>query len=822
MDECLLDRLREAINETAYGGAICFLGAGFSRGGSDSRGNPIPSTTGLEVEIRKIARLSDNDDSKLSDLADYCEATAEGASQLKSLLIDRLTFCSPTKTQIDVINIPWRAIFTTNFDDIPERALHSRTHVSVSPLGDNKKLSTSSLPIYYLHGRARDLCDGHIDPSIVLSERNYLMLKEKNQNLYSTLENEVYTATKVFFIGYSLKDAEIASRLFSIQNLKEKAIVITGSDASIVEISRLKKFGTPYAIGCEEFAKLLPDPSDLAVMASKAPSYQFLKRISLPPASPEVSIRDVDRLLLSGEFSLPAFATQQRAIGRRAEYSVFRQSAILEIFDAPLHGANIVMLSSDLGNGKSITLQQAIHEASVRGYEVFVVDSLVTETFVELDSALSSLGRCIYVVDGVARYARAIRHIAAHLPANCILLIADRDSSKGLVDKNIFDFSTQKLRDIDLNTLGDTELSDWNSFLERWGFWQERIEDNEVDRIKFLRVECNRENRAIVLALFKGARLSGKISDIVEFFLNQNKQHSKAFVAVLINSLCQKHVNWDRISDWLDIDSGSFKAAVLKSPINDFMTDRRNWHDFSSTQMADFIFGRFDFLLEDIVSVYTKIVRETAYSANDPRSGFDARENLKELMRFRFLTRLLARRQDSAEAISAVYHRLSNVPRIRDNDQFWLQYAMARMEVGDLDNAETYLNTAFGLANKKGLDYSKHQLSDQRARLFFKKNSKRNYRINVSEMHIAISDLVSLLNGPKEDIVHPLRSAEHILSFLEARADDLNRPLISEITDVIDLMRSMIPSGNLHKAQRGETAKLRRQIRDCKLILSNL
>ncbi len=822
MDEKLLDQLREAINETAYGGAVCFLGAGFSLGGSDSRGRPVPSTKDLEAEIRKISGLPDNDESRLSDLADYCEATAEGVARLRSLLIERLTFCTATKAQKGITNIPWRAIFTTNFDDIPEQAMHTRRHVSVSPGDNSKKLNSSTLPIYYLHGRARDLHDGQIDPAIVLSETSYLTLKDKNQNLYSTLENEVYAATKIFFIGYSLKDAEIAARLFSIESLKEKSIVITSPNASAVEISRLNKFGKTYAIGCESFAELLPNPAELAAAASRAPSYQFLKRLSLPSASPDVSIQDVDRLLLSGEFSLPAFAAQRRSQDQGAAYSVFRQKAVTEIFDAPKNGANIVMISSDLGNGKTIALQQAIHEATVKGFEVFIVDSLLPETFKELDAALSSPGRRMYVVDGVARYSRAIRHIALHLPANCILLIADRDSSAGMVDTDIFDYSTQKIRDIDLNTLNDTEISDWNLFLERWGFWQERIEDSEAERIKFLRADCNRENRAIVLALFKGSRLGGKIEEIVEFFLNRNKQHSRAFVAILINSLCHNHVQWERVSDWLGIDSSSFRAAVLRSPIRDFLPDRREWNRFSSTQLADFIFGHFDFLLDDIIFVYTKIVRETAYSANDPRSGFDARENLKELMRFRFLTRLLSRRQDSAEAISAVYHQLSNVPRIRDNDQFWLQYAMARMEIGDLDNAETYLNTAFGLANRKGLTYSKVQLSDQRVRLFFRKNTKRNYRINSLEIRTAINDLTSILSGPTEHIVHPLRSVEHILSFLEARADDLSQDMIAEISDIIDLMRSMMPSGNLQKAQRGETEKIRRHIKDCKLIIANL
>jgi hypothetical protein len=52
-------------------------------------------------------------------------------------------------------------------------------------------------------------------------------------------------------------------------------------------------------------------------------------------------------------------------------------------------------------------------------------------------------------------------------------------------------------------------------------------------------------------------------------------------------------------------------------------------------------------------------VRETAYSSNDPRSGFDSRENLKELMRYRFLTRLFARMENGEKTINAVTTRFA-------------------------------------------------------------------------------------------------------------------------------------------------------------------
>jgi len=280
-------------------------------------------------------------------------------------------------------------------------------------------------------------------------------------------------------------------------------------------------------------------------------------------------------------------------------------------------------------------------------------------------------------------------------------------------------------------------------------------------------------------------------------------------------------VEWARIVDWLDIDEGKLKAAILESRVADFIAGSRRWYDFTSAELADFILSRYSFEIDDVVDVYVKIVRETAYSANDPRSGFDSRENLKELMRFRFLTRLFTNTENGSATINAVYHRLSSVPRIRDNDQFWLQYAMARMEVGDLGNAETYINTSLGIARRKGLEYSVKQIVDQRCRLLLRKNTVRAAGYSTADVDLAISDLVSAINAQEGIITHSLRASADILKFIEEKADDLSIKTREDLRQCLSLMKSKMPDGNLPKSQKGETAKIRGDISRALIVLAN-
>ena len=140
--------------------------------------------------------------------------------------------------------------------------------------------------------------------------------------------------------------------------------------------------------------------------------------------------------------------------------------------------------------------------------------------------------------------------------------------------------------------------------------------------------------------MFAHSRIADRIKDIVSFFNNKYPQHRRAFVAILISSLCQDHVDWARIVDWLKIDEAQLKKDMRREAVFNFTANSRDWHKFTSSQLAHHIFTKFRFEEDLLVDVYTQIVRETAYASSDPRSGFDSRENLKELMKFRFLTKI--------------------------------------------------------------------------------------------------------------------------------------------------------------------------------------
>ncbi len=811
--------MEEAINDIAGGAAICLVGAGFSWGAKDATGLSVPSVEVLCEEICRLAKLNYADGYSLSDLAEFCNDDPNLKEKLRTLLIRRLTLCVPSGAHKAIMQMPWRAVFTTNFDDVAERSILPGPLQVVTPLSDARELRAGTRPLYYLHGRALDFHTINRDPGLVLSETNYLELREKNRLVYDALVNETHAASRVFFIGYSLRDAEIATRLFSIEGLKEKSVVICGPDEKPVTLNRLKKFGATYPIGVDSFASTLPEPSSIP---SKSDDIGLLGYVGVKKkegAKQDLTNEDVEALLIAGKFDYSAYASQQRALDDETLYCVPREQHLKKLFQS---GASRFIVTSDLGNGKSVFLEQLTFEAHRLGYEVFSVHTQLPEALTELDLLLASNKKRIYLVDGFVRYRKAVKHIGSRLPPNSILVVATNEIGDDNFHYSVSEEMGGAAREIDLNVLDNSEILAWDRLLERWGFWQDRIEDEQKERLSFLRDDCSSENRSIMLALFKKSKLSATIERTVSFFVQQYPEHQSSFIAVLINALCQNHVEWSRIVGWLNIDTTELKRAILSSPIGEIMKGRREWHKFTSTELASYILNNFSFDFDEIIKTYTKIVRETAYSSDDYRGGFDSRENLKELMRYRFLTRLFTDKEIGLSSINAVYQQLSKVPRIRNNDQFWLQFAMARMEVGDLDGAEGYLSTALGLAGKKGEEYSKRQILDQQARLIFRKASQPKARIVKSDILQAIQNLNEVLADKKSLAIYPLRSSKYLLNFLEEKADKLDASMVEALLQVWESMDKRISGERIEKSKKGETAVIRKQLREIKLILSSL
>ena len=98
-------------------GSILFLGSGFSQGAKNIRNENLPTGHGLRDEFARLLGVDPNA-YDLKTLAD--EISSRQDLNLYQTLYELFTVKELQPSQDDILQLPWRRIYTTNYDDAVE------------------------------------------------------------------------------------------------------------------------------------------------------------------------------------------------------------------------------------------------------------------------------------------------------------------------------------------------------------------------------------------------------------------------------------------------------------------------------------------------------------------------------------------------------------------------------------------------------------------------------------------------------------------------------------------------------------------------------
>ncbi len=133
-----------------------------------------------------------------------------GAKALNDYIFDKFSAFEPGVAHLALAQLPWDAIFTTNYDLLVESAYQSKVinpagtvHTVFSTDETLNGLSEEDIPYYKLHGSAdyanTERWSSHFD------ERRLPIYETHRKPLFSRLKSDLLSKTFVF-VGYSLLD----------------------------------------------------------------------------------------------------------------------------------------------------------------------------------------------------------------------------------------------------------------------------------------------------------------------------------------------------------------------------------------------------------------------------------------------------------------------------------------------------------------------------------------------------------------------------------------------------------------------------------------
>lgn len=267
------------------GQCALFVGAGLGCHTSDPDGNHAPNGFELAQEIAAHFKIDVGDEIDLAKLAQVAELR-RGRKELEIFVSSKLTNVEPDEIYKWICSVRWKAIFTTNYDSVIERAYELSSNPPQSPIPIS---STSGIadydprfevPVYHLHGYIKS--DSF--PKFLITEDDYTRFREKRRMLFEQLKTHL-AVSNILYVGYSNRDPnwrlvldEVAAE-FSPSPMPISYRVSPATDPLDIEILESKRL---YTIN-GDFGKFVETAS--VVLSTLEPTSDRLKRIesTIPP-----------------------------------------------------------------------------------------------------------------------------------------------------------------------------------------------------------------------------------------------------------------------------------------------------------------------------------------------------------------------------------------------------------------------------------------------------------------------------------------------------------------------------------------------------------
>jgi hypothetical protein len=212
----MLDAIQNICDHLVERAASVFLGTGVNAGIKNVAGHDFPLGGDLSYLICKDLLASPETKVPLDEAVEMARYSP-GAKAVNDFIYDTFKSFPPGAAQLAIVQLPWDAMYTTNFDLLVENAATSGL---IKPAGEIRPIFTSTTSLgsfgesdilyYKLHGSI-DFANTS-DGRLILTKSDYRFYEEYRRPLFSRLRSDLLSRNFVF-VGYSLSDTNFRAIL---------------------------------------------------------------------------------------------------------------------------------------------------------------------------------------------------------------------------------------------------------------------------------------------------------------------------------------------------------------------------------------------------------------------------------------------------------------------------------------------------------------------------------------------------------------------------------------------------------------------------------
>ncbi len=677
--ECLDRVLQDAIS----GQAVLFLGAGASVGATNKLGLNLPTGAGL-VKLMCDELEIPTSNYELQIIAQHYRKKM-GAHKLLALLKSQLSVSNCPENLCVLLRLPWRRIYTTNFDNSTEFCLPQSKSFTI---GESRKdVRTGS--IIHLNGHI-NLADIYtLDHDLVLTDWSYAKSELFSSPWMNLFVRDIYQSASMLFAGYSMNDIDISRALVRNESILSRSAIVVAENSDKIENEVISAYGEVYPTGMNYIYSRLKQIKKLVSDKPRALLLDSLHEICKTPQ--ENQVRDRSEVLFD-QFVFGR-VDESRVIEHVTdnEKVVFDRPNVQKVVDQAIEGGiSDIVFFGNLGSGKTVASLLASKYLLSKQYRVFRVTN-TRSAIRELDAIIGRYDKkpVVVVFENYSRYLDEIEHFSTTRRPGDLAILTARTPLHELFVDFVKRISNNAYLELSLDRLEFNELVEFDGLLNYAGLWKEYSGRTQGARIRIAQERFSSNISSILLDVVRSRDIKKRVSDEIEEILNDPQASALFTAALIINTL--QYEFW--VQDWQGIFAVRNMQKVLdrhSSSMRNFINlTPGNWGTNSSLLSAE--------LLRNVIS-NSKII-ETLFEifvccSNDAGYDSELRRLQIDLMRYNRLESVI-NEKSKYEALKSYFLSIRPIGNTANNSDYWLQYGIVLSIHGnpsdERDLAETEL-----------------------------------------------------------------------------------------------------------------------------------
>ncbi|MEG1793103.1 MAG: SIR2 family protein [Bacilli bacterium] len=680
--------MREIFEEICKGEALLFCGAGFSYGAKLSEEEEVSGVTGF-VNKLKVELGMQNEKEEEGDLKYYSdEYTQEfGEAKLIEVLKESFYVEKISESQEIIGKFPWRRIYTTNYDNVLEIATKKET---ITLSREPNEIVNLSNCIIHLNGSILNLTPDKINNELKLTTTSYLSESFINSTWHQIFLSDIRSCKKIIFIGFSLEHDLDLARAINQDEVKNKVFFINKIE-TLKQRKKLSKFGTVLDYDSEKFSEELKKFKETfkTPLGYEKPIYTFKKYKYIINQHEVVNDRNIFDLLLYGKFNLNVYlnnmGTNQYLFERNYEENIYE--------DIVQKNKNIIVIHSDLGNGKRIFIEKI--KFKLKDFAmIYSFDDVDGDYYQDLEIIFSdNKQKKILIFESYNKYLDVLKKIGSFNLSNTFFIFTARSYVHDLVLRELEKlnyFKVERYGEYSLNSLSAKELNGIVDYLNNKNMWGKQISLDSKEKIKLLEKKCNKKISLMLLYLFESENIMQKLNYTLQK-INKDKILEKILILSLINKMLNLGLNTTDLKSILNLDS-NFSILIKKEEAVEILQYSDNEIGLKSSVLAEYLLKKIN--KDKIIDMLILLIKKSDL-IKTPKFE-EIKFALISFSNFQILVK-----DYNSNSITRYYEEIQNLNYCKKNIYFWIQYTNAVISLREFDKAKVYLENALSYSETK-------------------------------------------------------------------------------------------------------------------------